>query len=406
VHPMGSVIKTQIDDTKPAHSHPVRGSVRVVHLTTGHLSDDIRIFWKECVSLARAGYEVLLVAPDDGPPRRAGPDGCVEIVPVRLRPSRFGRLALAPLSVVAAGLRCNAMLYHFHDSNFLLYGLLLRLLGRRVVYDVHEDVPRDIHGKPWIPRILRPPTAWLAGAVEWVAGHAMSGVAAATPVIARRFPPRRTALVQNFAELAEFALGGPSSSRSHSITYIGSISRERGALELVEVLEHLPQFPDVRLILAGAMFPPALGVELATKPEWQRVDYRGWQDRRGVRGVLSEARVGLVLFHPLQAHIDSQPNKLFEYMSAGLPVIASDFPGFRAVVEANGCGLCVPPLDISAIATAIAWIFEHPQEADEMGRRGRDLVERAFNWDREVGALLRLYEVALGQVGSVQEAAG
>ena len=152
------------------------------------------------------------------------------------------------------------------------------------------------------------------------------------------------------------------------------------------------RYPDVRLLIAGDMDPPALAERLAASKGWPRVDYRGRQSREGVRRLLAEARVGLAVYHPIQSYIESQPVKIYEYMAAGLPVIAADFPRFREIVEENGCGICVPPRDPAAIAGAIEWIFDHPSKAAEMGERGRGLVLNTFNWDREAETLLCLYD--------------
>lgn len=369
--------------------------MRVIHLSSGHRAGDTRIFGKECRTLARAGYDVTLVVPGDSYFTPAGVDMVldgVRTITVKQPANRLERFVATPLAVFAAGLRRNGKLYHFHDPELIPMGFVLRALGKRVIYDVHEDLPRDILIKNWIPRDLRRPVAAAMGLIEWLAGHTFSGIVAATPAIARRFSRNHVALVQNFAFTSELYVRDRSSAADRpAVAYVGTIDADRCAVEMVEAIAAVKRFPDVRLIIAGRAPPAPLMRALTASPGWARVDFRGLLDRNGVQRVLADARVGLVLLYPLQSFVESQPIKLFEYMAAGLPVIAADFPGFRKIVEDNGCGLCVPPRDVAAIASAIEWMLDHPAEAEAMGRRGRELVLKRFNWEREEQELLRLY---------------
>jgi glycosyltransferase involved in cell wall biosynthesis len=322
----------------------------------------------------------------------------VEIVGVKHRSGRLARMTVSTLAVVAAAVRRNAAVYHFHDPELLPLGLLLRLIGKRVIYDVHEDLPRDILFKDWISPPWRTGVARAAAAAEWIAARLLSGVVAATPTIAERFPPNRVALVQNFVRMSEFATDTePALAARHAVAYVGAITKERCAFEMVEAIARLQNYRDAQLILAGEMGPPSLCATLVETAGWHRVDYRGRQDRAGVQRILSEARVGLAILYPTPGYVESQPTKLFEYMAAGIPVIASDFPRFREIIEGNECGLCVPSRDVSAIAAAIEWIFDHPAEASRMGKRGQELVRRHFRWEQEAETLLRFYDRILSR---------
>jgi glycosyltransferase involved in cell wall biosynthesis len=364
--------------------------IKVIHLSSVHHANDSRIYWKECMSLARAGYDVTFVVPDDHQVMR---QGAVDIVAVPRRSGRLARMLATTIDVVIAGLRRNGLIYHFHDPELIPAGLLLRILGKRVIYDVHEDVPRNLLIRGWIPRRLRRPVAFAAALVEWVAGRTLSGFVAATPTIARRFPEARTVLVQNFASKSELVIDNEARRRpARAVAYVGSVTAVRCAMEVVEAIAKVKRFPEVHLVMAGEVSPPSLMEALTASPGWSRVDYRGYQDRPGIRRLLAESRVGLALYHPVQSYIESQPVKLFEYMAAAIPVIAADFPKFREIVEGNRCGLCVPPCNIAAIASAIEWIFEHPDEAERMGERGREAVMKSLNWESEEQELIRLYE--------------
>jgi glycosyltransferase involved in cell wall biosynthesis len=370
------------------------GSVKVIHLSSVHRPEDVRIFWKECRSLALAGYQVSLVVPAERCYRREG----VDVIGVKPRSGRRVRMMATTIEVILAGLRRSGSVYHFHDPELIPGGLLLRLLGKRVVYDAHEDLPRDVLFRGWIPRGLRRPISLAASALEWVAGRTLSGVVAATPIIAKRFPVRRTVLVQNFASKAELAISDLGErKRRRAVAYVGSVTAVRCAVEAIEAVARVERFPDATLVIAGDVSPPSFMQKLTALPGWSRVDYRGYQDRTGVRRVLAESRVGLALYYPVRSYIESQPVKLFEYMAAGLPVIAADFPKFREIVEVNGCGLCVPPCDVAAIASAIEWIFQHPTEAEEMGARGQAQVTQSFNWEHEERELLSFYDRICGR---------
>ena len=144
-------------------------------------------------------------------------------------------------------------------------------------------------------------------------------------------------------------------------------------------------------MLAGAFDSASLEKEVRGLAGWSRVDFLGWQSRRQVAGLLGSVRAGLVLFHPVPNHVEAEPNKLFEYMAAGLPIVASDFPLWREIVGKTECGLLVDPLDPSAIADAIRWIFEHPDDAAAMGERAQEAARTRYNWDAEARKLLEFY---------------
>lgn len=364
--------------------------MRTGHLTSAHSPFDTRIFHKECRALVEAGYEVVLVAPHDR-------DEVVEGVRIRALPRPRGRAARMTCTVgqvLRAALAEDAAIYHFHDPELIPVGLLLKLRGKQVVYDVHEDLPRQILSKHWIPRRLRTPIARLMEGLEAVSVRAYDGISAATPAIARRFPETKTVTVQNFPLIGELADAGakPYSERGLMIAYVGGIAAIRGARETVEAMELLPASLGAQLLLAGSFSPPNLETELQQMPGWRRVRFLGWRGREDIRSLLAEARIGLVTLHPVKNYLDSYPVKLFEYMSAGLPVIASDFPLWRKIVEGAKCGVLVDPLDPRAIAEAIQWLLEHPREAEAMGRRGREAVLAHYNWDGEAEKLLALYK--------------
>jgi glycosyltransferase involved in cell wall biosynthesis len=147
----------------------------------------------------------------------------------------------------------------------------------------------------------------------------------------------------------------------------------------------------VRLELAGRFFVDQLESELRRKPEWRHVTWHGMLNRQQLRDLLSRVRVGLVALHPLPNFLVSQPVKLFEYMAAGIPVVASDFPLWRSIVGEAKCGILVNPLEPAQITAAIKYLLSHAAEAEAMGQRGRTAIEQRFNWGHEEATFLQFY---------------
>lgn len=363
--------------------------ISVVQITTAHSAFDVRIFHKECRSLARAGFDVTLVVPHDD-------DVCVDDVRIVSLPrttSRARRMTSGVWRAYRAVRRLRADIFHFHDPELLPLGLLLKLTGRRVIYDVHEDLPRQILHKDWIAAWLRRPIAFAMEVVEQAAARLLDGVVAATPTIGKRFPRHSTAVVQNFPLREEFgrSAGPPQNERPLLLAYIGGIQEVRGAREMVRAIHLVHRHPQARLVMAGEFYPASLEAALRDEPGWNRATFAGLLERREVGDLLSRARIGLILFHPLPNHLEAQPNKLFEYMSAGIPVIASDFPLWREIVSEAECGLLVDPCDPAAVASAIDALLANPERADRMGRAGREAVTMLFNWERESERLIEFY---------------
>ncbi|MCA1750473.1 MAG: glycosyltransferase [Flavobacteriales bacterium] len=141
--------------------------------------------------------------------------------------------------------------------------------------------------------------------------------------------------------------------------------------------------------------PLLLFKEVTGYPGWRNVDEHGFLGREEVAEVLGKSKAGVVTFHPLPNHIDAQPNKMFEYMSAGVPIITSDFPLWKEIVEGCKCGICVDPLNPEAIASAVNFIVANPRDAEKMGENGQKAVLEKYNWSIEKLKLFKLYRSIL-----------
>lgn len=376
-------------------SYESNGQFHVIQLTTVHPRNDTRILIKQTQTLAsQLSYNVWLLVADGKGDSHEG-HGRVSVHDLgNPGNTRLARLLRGTVKAFVAIRKINPMVVHFHDPELIPLGIVLKLLGYKVIYDVHEDVPRQTLNKFYIPVFMRKSMALLIQFAEMLGAAAFDAIVPATPKIAERFPASKTITVQNFPISSELVNSSPTSyiERTKSFAYVGVIATVRGAAEMVQAIDLLYDMPDARLDLAGTFSPPPLGDTLKSHPGWASTKYHGQVSRKQLVHLLGNSRAGLVLFHPEPNHVDAQPNKMFEYMSAGLPVVASDFPLWRKIVEGAGCGLLVDPIDPRAIADAMRWIIDQPAEAEEMGKRGRQAVVHTYNWDIEAEKLIQLYK--------------
>lgn len=364
---------------------------RVVHLTTVHDRDDVRIFVKQCRTLAAQGYDVVLVVADGlGASERDG----VRIVDIGRRPrGRLLRMGLLPWRAARAVRRLEPALLHFHDPELLGLGAWF---ARRVavVYDAHEDVPQQILAKYWLPHWIRPLVSRAFAAFEAAVARRLAAVVAANPPNVERLRALGCAAVgvANYPLLAEFPAPVPGRREPATIAYVGGLTRARGIVQLVESLALMP---GVRLLLCGRFASDGAEAACRSLPGWRQVEFLGHLDRAGVQSVLARAQVGIVTLLPEPNYLVALPVKMFEYMAAGVPVVASSIPLWQAIVDAHRCGRCVDPADPTAVAGAVQALLADP-ERERAGQRGRDAVLRTYHWEHEAQKLLVLYGQLLG----------
>ncbi|ROT44012.1 glycosyltransferase family 4 protein [Pusillimonas sp. NJUB218] len=362
--------------------------MQVAHLTSAHPRDDVRIFLKECRSLSRSGYAVTLIVADGlGNDTRDG----VDILDVGRPAGRLDRMLSTTRRVLRQAIDLDADVYHVHDPELLTICLALKRRGKRVVFDAHEDVPKQILGKHYLQPMLRRAIAWVFACYERYVCGRLDGVIAATPTIRQKFLSinANSQDINNYPLIGELNVETEAGQRANEVCYVGGIAAIRGVREMIRALE-LAQ-PDIHLNLVGAFVESDVEKEVQGYPGWQRVNAFGVLGREGVRNVMARSFAGLVTLHPTPNYIESLPIKMFEYMSAGIPVIASDFPLWRDIIEGSECGVCVDPLDPRQIARVIDELARDPSRSQKMGENGRKTVMERYNWAIEEGKLRAYY---------------
>jgi glycosyltransferase involved in cell wall biosynthesis len=375
---------------------PAQHRDKVCMMTSVHQPFDGRIFHRAAKSLAGAGYDVVLIARHD---RAEVVDG-VRIVPLPSPRNRIHRMTRVLWQVYRLAVQEDADVYHFHDPELMLVGLLLKRRGKKVIWDVHEHYPNSILDKYYIARPLRRLISMAFDLFERAVVRYFDYVIYTTPFVGQRYRTMkvRSGPVENYPllKLSETFRREP----RKKIIYLGGLARIRGLLEVIEAFALVVQkHPDWELCLVGSSLPASFQQELrdlARKRDVEtKVKFIPWVPYEEKERLSSQAAMGVITYLPCANNTSCLPNKLFDYMLVGLPVVASAFPLYREVVEPNRCGLTVDPTRPEAIARALDYLIEHPDEAKQMGENGRRAVLEKYNWERESQRLLQIYDVVL-----------
>ncbi len=368
-------------------------NIKICHLTTVHRRYDARIFFKECRSLVRAGFTVeLIVADGKGNELKEN----ITISDVGQYRNRIVRFLFSYWRMIKKAKKTNSDIYHFHDPELIFTGLFLKMVSnKKVIYDVHEDYPRQILYKDYLIKPIQKIVSLVFEIIENFASNKFDLIVTATPYIERRFSKvnSKVVTINNFPYENEFQPVDDWNVKKNEICYVGGLEKFRGIIELVKAMENTSAV----LNLGGKFSPSSLKEEVETFDGWEKVNFIGYLDRSQMKEVFYRSKIGVVNTHPVANHMVGQPVKLFEYMAAGIPVIASNFPLWKDIIEKAKCGITIDPQKPMEISEAINFLLLDSVLAEKYGRNGRRAIEQKYKWENEEIKLIDAYRNLLGK---------
>lgn len=373
---------------------------RVAVVTTVHRWGDPRVFERETAAWLEWGCEVHVFVPAAAPPPRAGwsdtPALHVHALSVPVGRGPRMRLAFGMADRVA---REGAFdLVQFHDPELIpaMAALALRWPRAYFLYDIHEDLPLEVYSKEWIPAFLRPLVSALTSAMWTGAAALFEGFAPATEAIARRWPAARTRIVHNYPKsLFEPPPGESAPMDLDRLLFVGALSEVRGIRQMIAAARLVRgAHPALKLDLVGPIKDaPLEGVVAAAAAEgWCR--HTPWLPPEQLATFCRGAAIGLVPYLPIRDHLEALPTKIFEYMAMGIPILASDFPLWRDLIEHSGCGRVAAP-ETPALAAAMTAMLADPAALSGCAERGRESYRGGYRWESEREQLRWHFERAM-----------
>jgi len=369
--------------------------MKIVHITTVHQRFDSRIFYKECSSLNEQFHDVTLIVADG----KGNQDiNNIHIIDIGAYPSRLKRLLFAPFKAVRIAKRLNADIYHFHDPELLI---AVRSLthSHKVIFDSHEDFPKLMLQRPYIPLPLRKFCFLIAKHIEKKTTKHLFAIVSATDTIKEKFFSYNTLnkdhiiTIKNYP-LLDTSLATPPLPIPHdtfTACYVGGLTKIRGVKEMILACEKA----NIKLILAGPFDDKQFLLQMQSLPGWKNVEYLGIVPHKELFSrVYLRSDIGLNMLLSAPNHVDAIPIKQLEYMSAALPVIATEHIRFCVeITNQTQCGILVKPEDIEQCSEAILHLKNDPLLLHQLSSNAYHAALSTYNWTKEKDKLLTLYSL-------------
>lgn len=360
-----------------------------------HIWDDVRVFKKQAVSLASQEYDVSLIA---RMPKAL--DGCkkdnVNLIRSKLSDKgKIGRMFFF-YQVFIQALKCKADIYHLHNPNTIPVVFLLRALSKKVIYDTHEDYSQRLLFRDWIPNKLKKIACVIVSSLENVTANIATRAIGTQKAVVKRLG-KNAILIGNQPRFNELLINKVASIKKElhfedehfRLVYIGSINQPRGITDIINALEIINQQASVRLWLIGDI-DAQYKAELESLLGWQFVDFMGRLEQEVAFAYVTAADLGLIYIRDVGDHSQTDPNKLYEYMTFSKPFIASDFDYWRNRLQDFNAGVFVTPEMPELLAEAVCKLINEKEHLSHMGENGQ-LFVKSNNWEREFIKLANLY---------------
>jgi glycosyltransferase involved in cell wall biosynthesis len=355
-------------------------SLRVLVVTVVHDPEDARIRYRQIGALNAAGHQVTFAAPFRAYGRECPPDiECVDLP--RAQGRRRAAAARAARRLVRERGRGFDVVV-LHDPELL--GTLIPTPVGRVVWDVHEDTGASLSMKAWLPRPARPAVRLLVRAIErWVERRVPLILAEESYALRFRRPHP---VVPNSVLPPKRDVPPPG---DHRVVYLGRLTAQRGALEMIELGRRLAPTVAVELI-GNADADCETAIEAANAAG--HIRWLGFMPNDAALDAVQGALAGLSLLHDQPNYAHSRPTKIMEYMAHGIPVVTTPNPSSADLVRKHECGLVVPFGDLAAAQAAVTRLRDDPGLRKRLASNGRAAAAQHYSWAQDASRFVRILE--------------
>ena len=362
--------------------------MKVCHVTSSHNRYDGRIFQKQLSSLAKK-YDCYLICCDN---LKDEIKNEVKIVSTNKKLKNvYERLFFANRILKKKCLEINADVYQFHDPELLSLALYMKKLGKKVIFDSHEDYEALFLEREWIPFFLRKILQKIYIKKEKNILSKLDLLICAAEHIKEKliFYNKNTFTIENFPILSPKI--NKINTTNNFICFAGNVD---STWNHDVVINSISNIKNIKYLIVGNYTSEFLK-NIESLESFYKVELIGKVPFEEIKQIYKKSKIGIAL-------CSYRPNvnfkggslgitKIFEYMMYGLPVIFTNFQVFEKINNEKQFGIAVNPYDAIEVKNAINYLLDNPKLCNKMGNNGRKLVEEKYNWDILEQRLFKIY---------------
>lgn len=367
-------------------------NLKIIHVTTVHKPTDERIFYKQCLSLVNAGFNISILTKKEESELIKGLDNIAISIPSNTIGRFFSNFIRIPIIII----RKRFNFVHLHDPELIPAGLILKLFGKKVIFDFHELVYFQLDIKKisrisFVKCIIR----FTYKTFEGFAVKYFDKLILAEEGYMDYFKKYyykyqdKISIIRNYPilDIIENVKPAENNYSKPLLIYAGGLSEHRGIFELVEAVGLLTG--KVRLLLFGEWDSDLYKNRCMRSQGWKYVHYMGFRPLTEVYSYMKISMLGVALLYPITNYKTSMPVKAYEYMSCKLPMILSNFSTWEEYFK--DFAFFSDPYKPGLISQKINYAIDNLDYAKELGLKGYKAIKEKYSWEKEEIELINLY---------------
>jgi len=377
-------------------------NIRVCHFSSVHSIHDTRVFSRECVSLAKY-FDVTLIAIGNFTGQKQG----VRIIGIPEAKTKLERFFGTTFKVFVSAIKTEADIFHIHDAEMLPFALVLSLLGKKVIYDIHENTKQDILLKPWLKQDLKAKAARMYDALLKFSSRFVHYI----PVVANEqflpifhVKPKQYTVIQNFAdvdEMRKYKVEDRLILPDNHIFYVGMIKDMYYDFNvLIEAVHQLKQKGFIVFVHAVGYFGANVKHDFEDNKCWhevkEQIHFYGKLSIDSAYRISMQCKLGICLKNQPEEMLVSHERKFFEYMAVALPSVFCQSKIYRDINDEYKIGEAIDLKSAEQMALAIQIILSNEDEYRLMQANCIKASEEKYNWKSQERILVNIYKRLIG----------